>query len=91
MLDDLVAGAARLAHTLPDQRMGLAAQMLYEAHAAHHYFKRFHRPHPVWGNGSLMTRALKGGPWQHRPVCFTSMAIMAAAVAKFQHKSIPHG
>lgn len=41
------SGAATLAHRL-----------IFEAHAAHKYTKHFGRPHPVWGSGSLMARAL---------------------------------
>lgn len=87
MLDDLVAGAARLTVASPEDRVRLAGQMLDEAHAAHHYVKRFRRPHPAWGNGSLMARAMQGGFGPKQPLCFASLAIMAAAVAKFRNKT----
>ena len=32
--------------------------LITQADAAHRYAKRFGRPHPLWGNGSLMARAL---------------------------------
>jgi len=83
LLDDLVAGAGRLAFAPPLQRPGLAERLLAEAHAAHHYMRRFGRPHPRWGNGSLMTRALADCPGR-LPLCYASLAVMAAAVARFR-------
>ena len=56
-----MAAAALVAAAAPDQRLGLIRQMLDQADAAHRYAKRFGRPHPVWGNGSLMARALAHG------------------------------
>lgn len=38
------------------------ARLVAEADAAHRYGKRIGRPHPLWGNGSLMARARSGGP-----------------------------
>ena len=54
-----------------------------EAHAAHHYMRRFGRPHPRWGNGSLMTRALADGA-RGLPLCYASLAVMAVAVTRFR-------
>lgn len=87
MIDDLLAGAGRLAAEPPAHRPALAVQMIDEAHAAHHYMRRTGRPHPRWGNGSLMTRALselsdKAG------LCYASLAIMAAAVARFRAENL---
>ena len=53
-----MAAARAVAAKPPAQRVGFARQMIMEAHAAHCYFKRKRRPHPKWGNGSLMARAL---------------------------------
>jgi serine O-acetyltransferase len=36
---------------------GSVERFLYEAHVAHSFHKRRRRPHPLWGNGSLMARA----------------------------------
>ena len=83
MLDDLLAGAGRLSQAPPAQRPDLANRLLTEAHAAHHYMRRFGRPHPRWGNGSLMTRALADGP-RAAPLCYFSLAVMADAVARFR-------
>jgi hypothetical protein len=32
-------------------------RLLGQADAAHRFFKRFGHPHPIWGNGSLLSRA----------------------------------
>ena len=58
LLGDVVA-AARVLLALPDGRRAAAMdQMLDQAHVAHKVFKRLGRPHPGWGDGSLMSRAL---------------------------------
>ena len=57
-LGDLLAGGRFLAAN-PQHP---AARLLEETHAAHRYFRRFGRPHPRWGDGSLMARCL--GPGQ---------------------------
>ncbi|WP_282157775.1 hypothetical protein [Shimia thalassica] len=31
--------------------------MIEQSHAAHRFFKRFGRAHPLWGDGSLMALA----------------------------------
>lgn len=59
---DLLAAAALVAAAAPGQRLGMIGQLLDQADAAHRYAKRFGRPHPIWGNGSLMARARAGGP-----------------------------
>lgn len=40
---------------------GAADAALAEAHAAHRYMRRFGRGHPIWGNGSLMSRCGPAG------------------------------
>ena len=54
---DLIAVARVL--ILRDQRewRALVQMFLQQAHAAHAFHKRRRRPHPHWGNGSLMARA----------------------------------
>ena len=93
MLDDLVAGAGRLASEPPDSRKALAERMIREAHAAHHFMRRMGRPHPVWGNGSLMTRALRDAPGPALPLCFASLALIADAIARFREENaiLGHG
>lgn len=87
MLDDLLACARRLSIEAAEQRPDMARRMIDQAHAAHHYAKRFGRPHPRWGNGSLMTRALADGPFPPQPLCLGSLAVIAAAVDQFRHHS----
>lgn len=56
LIGDIIA-AARAILVLPatDQTSFLHL-MLGQAHAAHLFHKRKKRPHPKWGNGSLMAR-----------------------------------
>lgn len=58
LIGDITTAAAVLAATPAARRAPLATRLIAEAHAAHHYAKRMARPHPAWGNGSLMARAL---------------------------------
>lgn len=57
LIGDLIAAARALLAVGPGARAGLAESMIDEAHAAHSCYKRKRRPHPEWGNGSLMSRA----------------------------------
>jgi serine O-acetyltransferase len=54
---DLIAVARVLILHEPRQWAGMAQGFLTQAHAAHAFHKRHRRPHPTWGNGSLMARA----------------------------------
>lgn len=87
LLDDLLAGAGRLTQVAAPARPALARRLLYEAHAAHHYMRRFGRPHPRWGNGSLMTRALGDAPATAATLCLPSLAVMALAVEAFRREN----
>ena len=84
LLDDLLAGAGRLASVPHHERPTLARRLLHEAHAAHHFMRRFGVPHPRWGNGSLMARALGDQALTGRPLCLQSLAVMALAIAAFR-------
>lgn len=85
LLDDLLAGARALSLCAPAARPQLANRLLYEAHSAHCYAKRFRAPHPRWGNGSLMARALADLPGGGAASpCYASIAVMAAAIARFR-------
>ena len=84
LLDDLLAGAGRLAMVPHPERPDLARRLLHEAHAAHHFMRRFGVPHPRWGNGSLMARALGDAAPTGRPLCLQALAVMALAVAAFR-------
>lgn len=91
MLDDLLAGAKTLSQSAPEARPALATRLLYEAHAAHHYMRRMGKPHPRWGNGSLMARALCGGFWQTDALCMASLAVMAQAIVRFRAENAQRG
>lgn len=87
MTDDLLAGARALSCLPEAAREALAERLLTEAHAAHHYAKRLRRPHPVWGNGSLMARALAELP--PNPAtgpCFSAVSTMARAIFRFRER-----
>jgi hypothetical protein len=57
LLGDIIAAARALLAAPSDNRIGLLDTMIQQANAAHHFHKRLSRPHPNWGNGSLMARA----------------------------------
>lgn len=84
LLDDLVAAARCLGRAHPSERDALARRLIAEAHAAHHYHRRFGRPHPRWGNGSLMTRALADSLAPEAPLCLASLATVASLVHHFR-------
>ena len=87
---DLLAAAALVAAAMPDQRLGLIRQILDQADAAHRYTKRFGRPHPIWGNGSLMARAraFSAGAANHGSEAFlSSLAALAAELAARKRKA----
>ena len=92
LIGDLMAAAAVLPSAPRGQRAQLAQKIVTEADAAHRYFKRFGRPHLLWGDGSLLTRAL-ASPRRIAPDLADSdflhlFALMTLALA--HHKS-PQG
>lgn len=95
LIGDLLVAADHLA-ALPAARRRPAIELwLDEAHAAHRYMRRFGRPHPRWGTGSLMARVLAEGA---RPapateaVDFAALAVVAAALARFRgNRGVPTG
>ena len=58
LIGDLLAAADCVTGLAGADQTRHLARLLAEAHAAHHYARRFGRPHPSWGDGSLMARAL---------------------------------
>jgi serine O-acetyltransferase len=54
---DLIAVARVLILRERHEWRALVQMFLQQAHAAHAFHKRRRRPHPQWGNGSLMARA----------------------------------
>jgi serine O-acetyltransferase len=91
---DLLSAARAVAAYPPELRAGVAGQMIAEAHAAHRYFKRLHRLHPKWGNGSLMARALTeiahGGDLGDRDI-LDGLGVVAASLAARKDKRIVDG
>lgn len=74
---DLIEAAALLAASATPQT--LLTQLLDQADAAHRYSKHFGRAHPVWGNGSLMSRALaESGP--RHPQTYSAQFLSALAL-----------
>ncbi|WP_204114638.1 hypothetical protein [Shimia biformata] len=58
---DLVA-AARYLLPLPDPvRRSACRRLIDHAHAAHHFTRRTGRCHPLWGDGSLISAAMRHG------------------------------
>jgi hypothetical protein len=57
LIGDIIAAARALLAAPPDNRIGLLDTIIQQANAAHHFHKHLSKPHPVWGNGSLMARA----------------------------------
>ena len=57
LLGDIIAAARALLSVQSAGRAALLDAMIKEADAAHRFHKRMLRPHPKWGNGSLMARA----------------------------------
>lgn len=88
LIVDLLHGARALSGAAPDCRRLLADTLIYQAHAAHSFAKRFGKPHPRWGNGSLMARALAESDLQASPKPgFEAIAVMAEAIARFRARN----
>lgn len=59
---DAVSAARVLLRTRCGRRRWILARMFREADLAHAHFKRVRRTHPIWGDGSLMSAALRRHP-----------------------------
>ena len=86
LIGDLTTAAAVLSAAAPPDRARLADRLLAEAHAAHLYAKRFAKPHPRWGNGSLMARALAIFPKQPQSIDFAALGEILTALARFRSR-----
>ncbi|MFC3180091.1 DUF7742 family protein [Cypionkella sinensis] len=86
---DLIEAAALLAASATPQT--LLTQLLDQADAAHRYAKHFGRAHPVWGNGSLMARALAEAgprhPQTHSAQFLSALALLADQLASRKRAS----
>lgn len=85
LIGDLIEAAHAIARLPADQRAAFAQSLVTQADAAHRYAKRFARAHPVWGNGSLMARALierpDQAPGQRDQAFFAALAVLANLLA----------
>ncbi len=84
LLCDLTAAAQILALRPASDRAALLDSLIDQAHAADRYARRFGRLHPVWGNGSLMARALAEWPPSTPPQdhdYWHSLSLVCAAIA----------
>lgn len=59
---DAVSVARVLLGAPPERRRWILLRICREADLAHRFFRDRHRPHPIWGDGSLMTAALRRHP-----------------------------
>lgn len=57
LLGDVISAARAMLKVQHHLRFGLLDTLIQQADAAHDYQKRLSKPHPLWGNGSLMARA----------------------------------
>jgi hypothetical protein len=89
---DILAAARVVAAADPARRKPLAQSLIAEADAAHRYAKRKGRAHPLWGNGSLMSRVLLLPPRpqinQQSADFLTALALIAQLLA--QRKAARH-
>ncbi len=87
---DLFEAAALLAASTDPAT--LIHRIVDQADAAHRYAKRFGRAHPLWGNGSLMARALAEAAPRHRAAhsahFLSALAMVAAHLANRKHNAM---
>lgn len=57
LMGDIIAAARVILQAPSVCRKGLLNDMIRQTDAAHHFQKRLGKPHPTWGNGSLLARA----------------------------------
>lgn len=87
LIGDITTAAAVLSAAAPPDRARLADRLLAEAHAAHLYAKRFAKPHPRWGNGSLMARALAIFPKPALNTDFAALTEILTALSRFRSRT----
>ena len=84
LLADLAATAHLLARWPAAERPARLDMLLSQTQAADRFARRFGRPHPDWGDGSLLARALAQGnpprPEDHH--YWASLSLVAAAIAR---------
>lgn len=83
VLSDLSAAAQFLARWPAEDRPVLLDHLLLQTHAADCFARRFGRPHPLWGNGSLASRVQAdfGLVPQEDHNFWASLSLVAATIA----------
>lgn len=92
LLSDVIHLASALAEHESRQREGILRCWLAQTRAAAKYLRRFGRPHHLWGDGSLTSRALKaragqGGPGMAsaRGEFLSALSLVSAVLAGIGH------
>lgn len=75
LLGDILAAARALALIDPPARQPHLNLWLDQAHAAHKYMKRYARPHPTWGLGSIEGRV---GAYARAPLNLADPTLLTA-------------
>lgn len=92
LVTDLLCAARLVSSAGPDGAGPLARRLIHEAHAAHKYAKRFGRPHPLWGSGSLMARALAADmPASDARFDLHALIVVAQSLLQFRKATPPKG
>lgn len=87
LVDDVLAAVAVLM-AQPGTRRGLVlARMIREADAADRHYRGTGRPHPLWGEGSLMTAARRRTAARvdldrRETACIAAMVLLALAARR---------
>lgn len=91
LIGDILAAASVLPAADLRQMQISGARLIAQADAAHRFAKRFGRPHPVWGNGSLMARAMAEPLVQAAnfscPTYLRAFNAIAAALGQFRQNA----
>ncbi len=88
LLSDALHLAAALVRLPPARRANELQGWIVQAHAAAKYMRRFGRPHPGWGDGSLTSRALQAGAREDNgqrregPDFFRALALVADCLGR---------
>ncbi|PYE85726.1 hypothetical protein [Pseudoroseicyclus aestuarii] len=83
--------AVRALLAVPEaRRAALAGRLILRAHAADKWRKRLRRPHPLWGDGSLMAASMRApqAGWRGRfdaDWC-AALAVLLAALAEWRRR-----
>lgn len=89
LIGDVLAAASVLPAADLHQMQISGARLITQADAAHRYTKRLGRPHPAWGNGSLMARAMAEPLVQQAnfscPAYSRAFQAIGAALTQFRH------